>query len=303
MKILVTGGTGFIGGPLVQKLLDVGHQVFIIAKHAPPPRFLDCVKFFPWDATKEEPPLDAIEGIDVVFHLAGENIFGFWTEKRKKLIFDSRELGTRNLVAAIRKLTNKPRVLISASAVGYYGTKGEESLTEESLPGDDFLAEVCKAWEKEARVAEKYGLRTVQIRTAPVLGQGGVLAKMLPIFRWGLGGRLSTGRQWFPWIHLEDIVRVYLFAMENKNLSGPINASSPHPVRNKDFIRVLARVLQRPAFLTIPSFMLRLVLGEISQVILASQRVIPQKLLNSSFQFLFSNLEQALNDVIKKRPV
>ncbi len=303
MRVLVTGGTGFIGGPLVQKLLDAQHHVVIIAKHAPHPRFLGCVKFFPWDAIKEEPPPDAIEGIDVVFHLAGENIFGLWTEKRKKLIFDSRELGTRNLVSAIKKATIKPKVLISASALGYYGDKGEEEITEESLSGDDFLARVCKAWEREGRVAEAFGLRTVQIRTAPVLGHGGVLAKMLPAFKLGLGAVHGTGEQWFPWIHIADVVRIYLFAMENEKLIGPINACSPHPVRNKDFTKTLAQVLRRHAFLRIPSFVIRSIFGEISQVVLASQNTRPKKLLDCGFHFLFPNLLQALDNIISKENI
>ncbi len=301
MKVLITGGTGFIGTPLLQKLLNAKHQVVVLAKYPPSVALQGKVTFFQWEMISEEPPQEAIEGVDVVFHLAGENIFGFWTEKRKKLIFDSRELGTRNLIAAIKKSTVRPKVLISASAVGYYGDKGEEEITEESLLGDDFLARVCKAWEKEAMAAEALGLRTVQIRTAPVLGCGGVLAKMLPAFKLGLGAVCGRGKQWFPWIHLEDVVKVYFFAMENENISGPVNASSPSPVRNKDFVKTLARVLKRPAFLVIPHFTLRLIFGEMAQVMLASQRVIPKKLLDSGFTFLFPTLPQALNDVIGKK--
>ncbi len=299
MKVLVTGGTGFIGTPLIQKLLEVGNTVVLLAKHQPPSDFGGRVAFYPWDALLEEPPQEALYKVDAIIHLAGENIFGLWTKKRKKLIFDSRKRGTQNLVLAIKKAATKPKVLISASAVGYYGDKGEEEITEEGLPGNDFLARVCNVWEREARTAEALGLRTVQIRTAPVLGQGGMLAKMLPAFKLGLGASFGSGKQWFPWIHLEDIVRVYLFVLENDSIDGPVNACAPNPATNQDFTQLLARVLHRPAFFRVPAPVLRGIMGEAAGVVLASQKAYPKKLLEAGFVFKFQALEQALNDVVK----
>lgn len=301
MKILVTGGTGFVGTPLIQKLLESDHQVIVLAKHPPSAALRGKIKFFQWEAMKEEPPLQAVDNVDAVLHLAGDTIFGFWTKERKRLILQSRELGTRNLVSAIEKASLKPQVLISASAVGYYGDRGEQILTEENPPGKDFLAETCKVWEEEARRAEAFGLRTVQIRTAPVLGGGGLLKKILPSFLLGLGARFGSGNQWFSWIHLEDIVRVYVFCLQTHSLSGPVNACSPNSIRNKDFVNMLATAIRRPAFLSIPPFLLKLVFGDMANVILASQRVFPQKLLEAGFQFRFPDLGGAVEDIFRKK--
>lgn len=296
MKILVTGGTGFIGRTLVGRLLNDGHNVFILSKHPLSSDLSDRVKFFPWEAEKEEPSQEAVRGLDAVVHLAGENIFGPWTKNKKQLILKSRELGTRHLVSAIKKSSQKPKVFISASAVGYYGNAGENEINEESSAGNDFLARVCHVWEKEAKAAEELGVRTVQIRTAPVLGKGGALSKMLPIFRLGLGARFGSGNQWFPWIHIEDIVRTYIFAIENQTLSGAVNGCSPNPIRNKEFVKTLAQIVRRPSFLVLPPFLLRFSLGEVADVLLVSQKVVPKKLLAAGFEFHFPILDQALRE-------
>lgn len=302
MKILVTGGTGFIGRALISKLLERGNEVFVLAKHQPPVSFPGPIKFFIWDAVKEEPPLEAVNGVDAILHLVGENIFGFWTKNKKQRILESRELGTRHLVSAIKKTAKKPKVFISASAVGYYGNSGEGEVSEDGHAGNDFLATVCQVWEKEAKIAEEFGVRTVQIRTAPVLGEGGALSKMLPLFRLGLGVRFGSGNQWFSWVHLDDIVEAYIFAIENKTLSGAVNGCSPNPVRHREFVKTVAKSINRPSFLVAPSSLLRFFLGEMADTFLASQKVVPKKLLAAGFQFRFSALEQVFKNIENRAP-
>jgi uncharacterized protein (TIGR01777 family) len=254
-----------------------------------------------WDPLAGLPPAEAFDGVDVVFHLAGESVAeGRWTAAQKARIRDSRVIGTRNLVAGLARAEPRPRVLVSASAVGFYGDRGEEELTETSAPGDDFLAEVCVAWEREAVAAEQHGLRVVLARTGIVLGKGGALAKMLTPFKLGAGGPLGNGRQWMPWIHVADLARMYVHAAETSSIQGPMNAVGPHPVRNSEFTKALGRALHRPAFMPAPYLGLRLVFGEFAKVLFASQRVIPQVAVDTGFRFDHPRIEEALRAILAK---
>jgi uncharacterized protein (TIGR01777 family) len=246
------------------------------------------------------PPPEAFDGVDAVLHLAGESVAeGRWTATQKNRIRDSRVLGTRHLVQGIAQAARKPAVLVSASAVGYYGDRGDEELTESARPADDFLARVCVDWEREAVAAEKAGVRVVTARTGIVLGAGGgALAKMLTPFKLGGGGPLGNGRQWMPWIHVADLARLYVHAAETSSIQGAMNAVAPHPVRNSEFTKALGRALHRPAFIPAPYFGLRLLFGEFAQVLFASQRVIPRVALDSGFVFQFPEIAAALREIL-----
>ncbi len=299
MKALVTGGTGFVGRQLLGLLdrptvlsRDVSRGQRTVGRSAG--------RVVGWDPQAGPPPAEAFEGVDVVFHLAGESVAeGRWTAAQKVRIRESRVIGTRNLVAGIARAEPRPRVLVSASAVGYYGDRGEEELTEASPPGDDFLADVCIAWEREARVAEQHGVRVVLARTGIVLGQGGALAKMLTPFKLGAGGPLGNGRQWMPWIHVADLARLYLHAADTTSIQGPMNAVGPDPVRNSEFTKALGRALHRPAFMPAPYLGLRLVFGEFAKVLFASQRVIPQVAIDTGFHFEYPQIAAALVEILK----
>jgi uncharacterized protein (TIGR01777 family) len=245
-----------------------------------------------------EPSEESLKGIDVVIHLAGEPVAQRWTNDVKAKIRDSRVLGTRRLVAAIARLNAKPSALICASAVGYYGSRGDEQLFEPSPPGSGFLAEVCRQWESEADAATSLGLRVVRIRTGIALGQGGgALSAMLPSFKLYAGGTFGSGRQWMPWIHVDDLVELFRFAVENP-VSGPVNGTAPDPVTNARFTSELAQVLHRPAFLRIPAFALNLLMGEMATVVLASQRAYPAAAQALGFHWRFSRLGEALHDLL-----
>lgn len=300
MKALVTGGTGFVGRQLLELLdrptvlsRDVSRGQRAVGQSAG--------RVVGWDPQAGPPPTEAFEGVDVIFHLAGESVAeGRWTSAQKARIRESRVVGTRNLVAGIARAEPRPRVLVSASAVGYYGDRGEEELTEASAPGNDFLAEVCVEWERAARVAEQHGVRVVLARTGIVLGQGGALAKMLTPFRLGAGGPLGNGRQWMPWIHVADLARLYLHAADTTSIQGPMNAVGPHPVRNFEFTKALGRALHRPAFMPAPYLGLRLVFGEFAKVLFASQRVIPRVALDTGFHFEYPQIAAALAEILKR---
>ena len=299
MKALVTGATGFVG-PRLLRLLD---QPVVLSRNAERARrTLGSLAgaIFRWDPQQGPPPTEAFEGVDVVLHLAGESVAeGRWTAAQKARIRDSRILGTRYLVQGIARAEQRPRVLVSASAVGYYGDRGDEELTESASPAHDFLADVCVAWEEEARAAEQYGLRVVTARTGIVLGAGGgALGKMLTPFKLGAGGPLGNGRQWMPWIHVADLAGLYLHAAETAAVRGPMNAVAPHPVRNTEFTKALARQLHRPAFMPAPYLGLRLLFGEFAQVLFASQRVIPRVALDTGFQFQYPEIAGALREIL-----
>lgn len=300
MQALVTGGTGFVGRQLLG-LLDRPVVLSRDAGRAQRAVGSAAGRVIGWDPLAGPPPAEAFDGIDVVFHLAGESVAeGRWTAAQKARIRDSRVIGTRNLVAGIARAEARPRVLVSASAVGYYGDRGDEELTESSSPGNDFLAEVCQAWEREAVAAESHGLRVVLARTGIVLGQGGALAKMLTPFKLGAGGPLGNGKQWMPWIHVADLARLYLHAADTSAIRGPMNAVGPNPVRNSEFTKALGRAVHRPAFMPAPYLGLRLVFGEFAKVLFASQRVIPRVAIDTGFRFEYPGIDAALAAVLAK---
>ena len=253
-----------------------------------------------WDPLAPLPP-PMVSGFDAVIHLAGESIVGRWTEEKRKVIRESRVQGTRNLAAALARSEAKPRVLVCASAVGFYGNRGDELLREDSPSGQGFLPEVCREWEDGSRIATEAGIRTVNIRIGLVLSaKGGALEKMLTPFKLGLGGRIGSGRQWWSWIHVDDIVGGIQHAMRTESLSGAVNLVAPNAVRNAEFTKVLASVLGRPAFFPVPEFALRLAFGQMAaeELLLASQRVEPSKLRTSGYEFRFPELRAALVNLV-----
>jgi uncharacterized protein (TIGR01777 family) len=302
MRALVTGATGFVGPHLLAKL---DRPVVLSRDAAKATRQLAQfnVQAYSWEPQTEKPPVAAFDGVDCVFHLAGDPVAeGRWTAAKKARIEGSRILGTRNLVATLREVSTRPATLISASAVGYYGSRGDEVLDENAPPGNDFLAEVCVGWEREATAARELGVRVVPIRTGIVLGKGGgALGKMLTPFKLGLGSPLGSGRQYMPWIHINDLVDEMLFAARTPTVIGPLNGTAPNPVINRDFTKTLGRVLGRPTFLPpMPGFALELLVGEFGEILLTSQRAIPKAALAAGFKFQFDELEQALRDVLTR---
>ena len=293
MKTLVTGATGLIGQGLVGRL----ESVAVLSRDPEQARNkLAGVEAHAWAPEAGPPPAAAFQDVEVVFNLAGEPVAeGRWTAERKRRIRDSRVLGTRNLVAGLAGLTTRPRVLVSASAVGYYGDRRDQTLDETSAPGHGFLADVCVEWEREALAAERLGVRVVFVRIGIVLAQsGGALAKMLTPFRMGAGGRLGDGRQWMPWIHLDDAVGILLHAMKDARVRGAINAVGPQPVTNAEFSRALGHAMHRPAFLPVPKTALRLAFGEMSEILTASQRVLPREAQRTGYAFKHPELAGAL---------
>jgi uncharacterized protein (TIGR01777 family) len=292
MNILMTGATGFIARHLIPKLRASGHQLRTLGR-----RPLEGLSFFEWNSSREPPP-DALESCGAVIHLAGETVAQRWTPEAKRRMRESRIEGTRHLVAALSKTGKKPPVLLSASAVGIYGSRGDELLTEESAHGSGFLAGLTEEWEAATRAAEPLGIRVVNLRFGLVLGRdGGALPKMLTPFRLGLGGKLASGRQWTPWVHIEDVADLIVFAIGNGELCGAVNVTAPNPVTNADFTRALAAALDRPGFMTVPAFALKLALGEMSEAVLSSTRVVPAAAQAAGFHFTYPELETALRDL------
>ncbi len=298
MKITISGASGFIGRRLLKVLGSEGHTLQVLSRHAGT-NMPGNVKVWAWDPAKGEPPADALRDTDAVIHLAGEPVAQRWTEEAKQRIRESRVAGTRNLVQALGRLGKPPAALICASAIGYYGSRGDEILTEQSAAGSGYLPEVCVAWESEAAKAESLGMRVVRVRTGLVLdGRGGALQKMLPPFRMGVGGKLGDGKQWMAWIHLEDLVGIFRLGLESR-VSGPLNGVAPHPAINADFTKALAAAVHRPAIFPVPSVALRLLFGEMSGVLLASQRVIPKAAEEAGYKFQFPELRAALGDLLR----
>ncbi|MFO0899389.1 MAG: TIGR01777 family oxidoreductase [Pirellulales bacterium] len=298
MRAVVTGATGFIGRQLLARL----DRPIVLTRRPDKARQTLAsynAEVFGWDAEREPAPAAAFDGADVVFHLAGESVAeGRWNAEKKRRIRESRELSTRNLVQGLRSAERRPAVLVSTSAVGYYGSRGEELLDESSAPAQDFLAEVCQVWEREAQAAREFGVRVANPRIGLVLGRGGALEKMLPPFKLGVGGRLGDGRAWMPWIHVDDVVGIFLHAAQHAAVSGPINAVSPNPVRNAEFTKELAAVLHRPAVFPVPGFGLKLMFGEFAQVLLASQRVVPKVAEQTGYRFAYPTLAAALAQIL-----
>jgi len=292
IKVLVTGGTGFVGAHLVEALLARGDEVTVVTRE-PAGRA-------PRAGLHWEGWLPAIDRFDAVVHLAGAGIFdGRWNTKRKAVLRSSRLDSTRSIVEALAASANQPRAFVCASAIGYYGERGADLLSEEAPPGDDFLATLCRDWETEAARANEYGVRTTSIRTGVVLGRGGgALQKLLPPFKLGLGGPIGAGRQSMSWIHLEDLVGLILFAVDDARLAGPVNGTAPGVVSNRDFSKALGRALHRPALLPLPPIALRLGLGEVSLVLTGSQNCSAAKALAAGFEFRFPQIDAALRDLV-----
>lgn len=297
MKILVSGSSGLVGQTLLPHLTAAGNDVVRLVRRPPPLGPLEIA----WDPAAGRIDTAALEGIDAAVHLSGESIgAGRWSEERKHVLRESRVGSTRLLAEALARAARRPRVLVVASATGYYGDRGDALLEESASSGDGFLAALCRDWEAAAKPATRAGIRVANLRIGVVLSAaGGALPALLPLFRLGLGGRLGNGRQYFPWIALDDLVRVVDFVIGSDALRGAVNATSPSPVTNAEFTRVLARVLRRPAFLPAPAFALRLVLGEFAREgLLASQCVVPRRLLDAGFAFRHPDLEGALRHAL-----
>jgi len=297
MKVFVTGATGFIGKEVLYLLRERGHSIIALTRNAEKasislPVVCEIVE---GNSQKSEEWIQKLEGVDAVLHLAGENVAGRWNAHRKREIVRSRIESTRNLTNAFENLEQKPSVFVSASAIGYYGDRGNDELNENSTLGTGFLAEVCQSWEDEIFRAMDSGIRTVAMRIGVVLGHdGGALKMMLPPFRLGLGGKLGSGHQWMSWVHLRDLAGMLVHALENNNVTGPINAVSPNPVTNRDFTQKLADILSRPAIFPLPLAVLRMVFGEMSQILIASQKTSAEKIRKAGYKFTYPNLSNAL---------
>ena len=297
MRIVVTGGTGFIGQALCPMLAAAGHEVVVLSRSVDPPR--------PAGASAVVADLGSLDAddFDAAINLAGASIGdGRWTAARKRLLVASRVETTAQLVAWMKEAKRPPAVLLSASAVGYYGDQGDKPVTEETPPRDGFTHELCEAWEREALKAQSLGVRVCLVRTGVVLDRdGGALAKMLPAFRMGVGGRLGSGRHYFPWIHRQDMASIYAWLLSHDQARGAYNASAPNPVTNAEFTRALGRVLGRPTIFPMPEAALKLLFGEMSEILLVSDRMLPKRLLDEGFRFLYPELDTAFTAIFGRR--
>jgi uncharacterized protein (TIGR01777 family) len=299
MKILITGGTGFVGTQLTSRLIKDGNEVTVLTRTLKEPENrIAGISYLRGDPTQQGPWREVIKNHDALINLAGASIFSRWTDAQKKAIRESRIKATRNLVEGMASYPGKKITLFSASAVGYYGFCRDEELTESSPHGDDFLARLTVEWEGEALKAAERGARVVITRFGIVLGEkGGAIGQMIPLFRMYIGGRIGSGRQWFSWIHIADLTEAFVFMMKHPEITGPVNLCSPNPVRNKELAKALGKALHRPSFMPAPGFMVKLVLGEFGSVILKGQRVIPKKLMDGGFVFKYGDINQALQNV------
>lgn len=297
MNILITGGSGFIGKSLTKELLAAGHNIIITTR-----RQTDSVDKLTWNPP-DLIPKDRLSNIDAIINLAGESIAsGRWTKARKERILSSRIDATRALVESIKNAGPRPKVLISSSAIGYYGAHGDELLNEDSPPASDFLASVCVKWEAEALKAKELGLRVVLIRTGGVLeSDGGALPPMTIPFKFFLGGPVGSGKQWFSWIHMDDEVGIIKYALEHESVSGPVNATAPNPVTNKELSSAIGRALSRPSWLAVPGFAIKLALGELGGLVLTGQRVLPEKVLEAGYKFKYTDIDLALKTIFSKK--
>ena len=297
MNLTISGASGFIGRGLLKVLGGAGHSLHVLSRHAGT-NLPNGVRLSVWDPEKGPPPRESLETADAVLHLAGEPVAQRWTADAKRRIRESRISGTHHLVEALASLPRRPAALVCASAIGYYGSRGDEILDESAAPGSGFLPEVCLAWERAAQAAEALGMRVTLVRTGLVLdARGGALQRMLPPFRLGLGGRLGSGSHWMSWIHLADLLALFQFALAQP-IPGPVNAVAPQPVRNTEFTHELARAVRRPAVFPAPGLALRALFGEMAGVLLESQRVEPRAALAAGFRFRFPELGPALADLL-----
>lgn len=305
MKVAITGATGFVGSRLVERLHKEGNQVLVLTRNPsaaqkvfPNSAFpnLEIIGYTPTECGSWQ---QALAGCDGVVNLAGEPIAeGRWTPERKQEILNSRKLGTQKIVEAIAKANPKPSVLVNASAIGYYGTSETATFDETSPSGDDFLAQVCQAWEAEAQKVKATGTRLVILRLGIVLGMGGAIAKMVTPFKLYTGGPIGTGRQWFSWIHTEDIVNLILLALTRSDIEGVLNATAPNPVRMAEFCQTMGQVLNRPSWLPVPSFALEALMGDGAMVVLEGQQVLPKRTLANGFEYQYPTVKQALEEIL-----
>jgi uncharacterized protein (TIGR01777 family) len=304
MRVIVTGASGLIGSALVAELREHGAEVTVLSRNPSRARDALGVEAVGWDPLSEPAPAQALAGADAVVHLAGENVAQRWSERAKRAIRESRIVGTRNLLAGLEVVGDvgggqRPRTLISGSAVGYYGARGEEPLDEDAAPGSDFLSETCVVWEAEAQKASALGMRVVLVRTGVVLNRdGGALKKMLPPFQLGVGGPVAGGEQYMSWIHREDLVGMIRAALDDERWSGPINATAPEPVTNREFSHALGRALHRPSLVPVPGFALGLLYGEMAEIVTAGARVMPAKPLVLGYDFRHPELDEALRSAL-----
>ncbi len=298
-KVLVSGSSGLIGRALLASLASSGYQVFRLVRVSSG----EPAGEVGWDPAVPLSP-QAASGYDAVVHLAGESIVGRWTEAKKKRIRDSRVVGTQNLARGLAAAPERPRVLVCASAIGFYGNRGDELLSEKSASGSDFLSGVCREWEAASQSAADAGIRVAQVRIGIVLSKdGGALARMLTPFRLGVGGPIGNGRQWWSWVHVADVVGAIHHVLKTDLLQGPVNVVAPRPVTNTDFTRILAKALSRPAIFPMPAFVARTAFGQMAdELLLASQRVEPAKLVSSGYPFRFSDLGKALENLLSSKP-
>lgn len=305
MKVIIAGGSGFIGSRLIQRLNDAKHDVVLLSRNPGAIRSYEngALKIVQWDGRTVGSWSQFIDGADVVINLAGENIAAKrWSEKQKIRLVNSRIESTRTIIQSINNAKKKPRVLVNASAVGFYGNDGDGDVAEAQTKGEGFLSDLCEQWEREAQDAEKSDLRVVLLRIGVVLdSSGGALKKMLLPFKLFIGGPLGSGKQWFPWIHREDVINIILFALEKQSLSGAVNVASPSPVTMNEFSSLLGKAIGRPSWMRVPSFMLKLMLGEMSEMLIGGRRIIPKKLLDNGFVFQHPDLEATLDSLFKER--
>jgi len=299
VRVTVTGATGRIGTRLVAALRARGDAVTVLSRRPGDAQAALGVDAHAWRPESEPAPATALAGREGVVHLAGEDPGRRWTAPRKRRLLESREQGTRNLVAGMRAAEPRPGVLVSASGVGYYGARGDEPVTEEAGPGDDFLARVCAAWEREAAAAEQLGMRVVCVRTGVTLMRdGGALARMLPFFLLGVGGPVAGGRQYMAWIHVDDVVGIYLAALDGEAWSGAVNAAAPRPATNKELSRALGRALHRPAIAPVPELALRVLYGEMADIVVYGQRAVPERAQALGYRFAHPDLDEALRSAL-----
>ncbi|UCD79085.1 MAG: TIGR01777 family oxidoreductase [Desulfobacterales bacterium] len=298
MKILITGGSGFVGSNLADYLLDRGHRIIATGRSAGQNRIRhESYRYISADTTQPGKWQTELEDVDAVVNLAGTTIFKRWTAGYKKQIYDSRILTTRNIVAALP--TGANITLCSASGAGFYGDRGDDILKEDEKPGNDFLAGVSVDWEKEAMQAADKGIRAVVMRFGVIIGKdGGAMAKMIPAFKLFVGGSMGSGKQWFPWMHLDDLMAAILFILESDQIEGAVNFCAPNQIQYRDLARTLGEVLKRPSVMPAPAFMIRLVMGEFGNVFLASQRTVPDKLLSHGFSFRYAQIKDAIRAVV-----
>jgi uncharacterized protein (TIGR01777 family) len=306
MNVLVAGGTGFIGKALLERLIEEKHRVILLSRDPQPLKALDrgVVQLEQWDGKTLGPWVHRLESVDGIVNLAGESIGARrWTEARKAQLFGSRVEPTRALVSGIGMTRKRPAVLVNTSAVGFYGNVDSGDVTEVRPGGGDFLASLCKQWEAEAQKAKEYGVRVVRLRFGVVLEKsGGALERMMLPFRFFVGGPLGSGRQWFPWVHRDDVVGAIILSLQNPNISGPVNVSAPDHVTMRDFCDALGKVMHRPSWARVPAFVLRAILGEMAGTVLTGQRVVSKKLEDAGYTFRYPKLDEALRAIVT-RPV